>query len=193
MVTETAAQALSGSDPLGADFPEFYREVAPGFHRRARARGLSEHDAHDVVQEVMLKILARWHKVGAMSPGDRFGYASRALRHAVTDVWRRQQRDSDLGMRLGRELRAHGDPAGIDPAETHPAWTDSAGAEAVRLVGTLTGRQYQVMVLAQEGLKPREIAAELGMRNSAVSSHLHEARRKLMTKLQAWKDSGREE
>ncbi|BAL87650.1 putative RNA polymerase ECF-subfamily sigma factor [Actinoplanes missouriensis 431] len=185
MVTQTAAAIPEkrDDDPLGADFQDFYREVAPGFHRRALARGLSEHDAHDVVQDVMLKILGRWRKVGALSPGERFGYADRALRHAITDVWRRQQRDAALGMRLRQESVDRGDPAE----------RDSAGAEALRLVGTLTGCQYQVMVLAQEGLKPREIAAELGMRNSTVSSHLHEARRKLMTKLQAWKDSGREE
>ncbi|WP_229068368.1 RNA polymerase sigma factor [Actinoplanes sp. DH11] len=182
MTAETRTEASSGSDPLDPGLAEFYREVADLYFRYALKRDLSVHDAKDAVQQVMLKLHVNWYqRMAPLEPEARRAYAWKILDRTVTDFWRNQQRDLNLAVRLRRE------PPPL-------SWADESaedGAEALRLIRTLTRRQYQVMALAQEGLKPREIAERLGLKASTVCSHLHDARTTLMTKLQARKESGR--
>jgi RNA polymerase sigma factor (sigma-70 family) len=159
---------------------ELYRELAPGFRRYALSRDLVVEDADDVVQQVMLKLHLHWPKVSAMCPEQRRAYAWTSLKRAVASVWRRRRREETFRRLLGRERP----PLDLD---AEPAGSTPAGAEALRLIQTLSKRQYQVMNLLGRGLTPEEIAAELGMSVSAVHSQTHNARKALKKKREATK------
>jgi RNA polymerase sigma factor (sigma-70 family) len=184
VTTAPAEAAAPGGDPWERGLEELYRDLAPGFFRWARHRGLSEHDAYDAVQNTMVKLHRYWDRVERTEPGKRPAYAFKVLRSAVHDVERKRRND----LALDAELRRRPPPAIVHDEHIEP---DPVGAAALRLLDSLTPGQRQVMELAGDGLKPREIATELEMTPSTVRTHLCAARKFLKSRLQAWKDSSR--
>lgn len=71
---------------------EFGRHVVTHYDsllRFVRGRGLTAHDAEDVVQQTLLKLLLVCDDIDAARPD---GFIFAALRHAVVDHWRKRGR-----------------------------------------------------------------------------------------------------
>ena len=133
-------------------------------------------DAEDAVSHVVEKIYEYHAEHGAVCPDmrDPVGWSKTIIRNYLIDRFRRS---STHNRHTGRFLAP-----GIDIAEMV---TDHIIAgKALAFVESLGDQAHVVAVMAWvEGLKPREIAGQLGMKNSAVRKLLHQTRKKMRAHL----------
>lgn len=163
-------------DPAGA------ADVVAGLYRRyrsplvwhLRARGATEAEAHDAVQEAFMAAL----RAGSIDdPSAWYGW----LRTVATRSLARA-RNAAGGGRWAVETMAPGDlpdrpTAAPDVADTVEA--RSRESYVLALLDTLPPRPRAVLCLRLEGLSTAEIAAELGLEQPAVRQNLSRARRSL--------------
>lgn len=81
---------MSESDQ-GTDFEAFVLETSAVFSRVARAEAGDPHSAEDAVQVAYMRMFRSWEKIVARS-GSRAAYGSLAVKDAVIDQFRRNQR-----------------------------------------------------------------------------------------------------
>jgi RNA polymerase sigma-70 factor (ECF subfamily) len=131
------------------------------FVRRALARfGLSEDDAEDVVQEVLLAVHLKrhtWDETRPIGP-----WVAAIARYKAVDVLRRRGSRVHLPIEEFSEM-LHADNAPADP-----------GPDVARSLDALPKRQREVLrSIAVDGVSIPETAARLGMSEVAVRVALH--------------------
>jgi RNA polymerase sigma-70 factor (ECF subfamily) len=132
-------------------------------------------DAEDLVQETLLRALAR----GRMAEPDLKPWLMRVLKNLFVDQWRRRR------MRDAADLAVLAEPANDDHAAEPPRWSSVDAAQLGRAVEALSPEFRSVYRLHAEGRDYDAIAAQLGLRKATVGTRLHRARRKLRTLLVA--------
>jgi len=147
------------------DFEGLFRQEFTFVWRCARAAGLSDAAAHDVVQEVFL---VAHRRLGDLIPGAPvrpwlFGITRRV-------VWRTRRAD-------GRRARKH---EAFASTRGSPVWTEehyAAQDQITRFLATLPVPRRDVFVMTELlGMSAKEIGAALELNPNTVSWHLREAR-----------------
>ncbi len=157
-------------------------------YRRALVQVGRPHDAEEIVQEVMMKMLRRIDYLP--QEGKRIaGWLHRVTRNAAIDRFRKRPPLQRADAEVLAELAA--------PSETEPA--DRAGRqELVELLldflGELPRRQREVFDLVElQGISINDVASELRIRPASVRGSLFKARRRLRQRMIAvWPDVGDE-
>ena len=158
---------------------ELVQTYGPASFRTARSLGIGEHDAEDVAQEVMVKLLGA---VGRYDP-ERAAIGTLVYRMTVNAV-------HDLRARPARrEVEANTTvmqavPSPRTAAEAERLEHGELRALIVTQVRNLPERQRQVCVLHDlEGLSIADTAATLEITTTNVRVHLTHARRALRERL----------
>ena len=139
------------------DFNRFVADNAGTLLRSAYLITSDLHEAEDLVQETLMKVARRWHKVGRMD--HPAAYARRVLVNLALDGSRKRSRAQ---AELVSEEEGHGAP-----------WTDAIETrqELVQALATLPPRQRAVLVLRYFlDLPEAEVAAALGCSLGTVKS-----------------------
>jgi RNA polymerase sigma-70 factor, ECF subfamily len=147
------------------------RELAPvlrGVVSRGFGRhGLGREDVEDVVQETLLALHL---KRQTWDEGKRlFPWVHAIAQNKLTDNLRRRGRRADVPIEdISETLAGEGPPP------------DMNGVDAEHVIGTLKGRQRDVVLaISIEGASARDVAQRLGMTEGAVRVVLHRALRAL--------------
>lgn len=152
----------------GSTFEELYVREYPGL--LAVATALSGNDGEDLVQDTMVKALARWDRVGVLErPG---GWCHRVLVNLCRGRWRRLMTESRFLARLRREEPSMPEPS----AEVIAFWA------AVR---ELPERPRLAVTLFYAGDRTTaEVASILDVPEGTVRSDLTRARAALARELE---------
>lgn len=145
-------------DPSRAGFEEWVAARRPALLRTAYLLTGDPHDADDLVQAALIKVVPRWAKVAA----DPEAYVRRVLVTTNVSRWRR---------RRWREVHVEAMP---DRAAAVPATDDRLALHDA--LARLAPRQRAVIVLRYyEDLTERETAAILGIAVGTVKSQARDA------------------
>lgn len=163
IMTRTPDDAPNGSEPTE------WASLHAGLHRFALALCRNRDEADDLVQQTLLRLIARGRSAGPAA------YARKALLR----LWLDRQRS--LRRRAARLARIAAGWTGTEsPRSPPPPEHREQHARALALIETLPARQRAALVLRLvEGLDYQQIAAALGCSPDAVRASLHLARRKL--------------
>jgi RNA polymerase sigma factor (sigma-70 family) len=167
---DTSKVRAAGED-LAASYASLFRELTAVF----RARGLGTEEANDLAQESLVRTFIHLKRHGRTQPD------LRPLTHTIA---RR------LYIERGRRSRPHmvelpeaehiADPA-PEPME-HIVRVEER-RDVRDALASLTPRHRRVVTMWMSGLRPAQIARELGIKRNAADALLHRARRQLATKL----------
>jgi RNA polymerase sigma factor (sigma-70 family) len=167
----TGVQQRGAAEDLGASYAILFRELGAAF----RARGLGTEEANDLAQESLVRTFVHLK---------RHGRTQEDLRPLAHTIARR------LYAERGRRLRPRfvdlpeaehlADPT-PEPIDQVVASEERADVHAA--LKALTPRHRRVVSLWMSGLRPAEIARELGIKRNAADALLHRARRQLASKL----------
>lgn len=140
----------------------------PLVQARCRVRIRNRHDADDVAQNVMLRLLAELRR-GKTYTVPLPVVVNNVIRWKIKEYWDGRSYEAELDAAL----------ATADPFE------EIEGNDLLRsLVARLPGRQRQVATLRLlERLEPDQIAARLGIKRNAVDQAWNNAKRKLRAML----------
>lgn len=128
------------------------------------------HTAQDLLQDALIKLAARWERVGEGSPD---AYMRRVMFHDNVSRWRRTRREVSVG-EIGEGARPLSGPAPVDPADR------VTGIDVRRALLELTDKQRTVLVLRYyDDLSETQIAHTLGVSKGTVKSQAHVALRRL--------------
>ena len=123
--------------------------------------------ADDVVSDVFV---AAWRRLD-QAPDDELGWLLGIARGVLANQRRGEARRVAL-----RERLAAGAVAGVE----HGPGSSGGGSEVMRALGSLRGRDQELLLLvAWDGLDRAEAARVLGISTNAFSVRLHRARRRL--------------
>ncbi|WP_164519592.1 SigE family RNA polymerase sigma factor [Nocardioides ferulae] len=141
---------------MDAGFEEFVEAETPRLLGLAYALTGDPHDAWDLVQEALVRVCMRWHRLADQNPG---GYARTTLVRLNVDRLRRLRRELLPG-------RVPDAPAPVIVDESLDPWLLDA-------LGTLTPHQRAAVVLrCVDDLDHAGIAARLGCSVGTARSHL---------------------
>ncbi len=165
----------------------FFHRYSPMLLAFAKRFGLSDNDAHDVLQDTMVAVHAAFQDNGR--PYDRgqgrFKSWLRGIaKHKVRDAQRRRQRQSDLVQRASEAMPSV-DTDGDDVFETE--WRRHVLMQALeQLASELDPAMYQAFELyAVHGRKPAQVAKLLGVTRNVVYISKTRALRRLRSMLDA--------
>lgn len=128
------------------------------------------HTAQDLLQEALIKLAARWERIGEGSPD---AYVRRVMFHDNISRWRRTRREVSVG-EIGEGARPLSGNVPVDPA------TGITGLDVRAALAELTDKQRAVLVLRYyDDLSETQIAQTLGVSNGTVKSQAHAALRRL--------------
>lgn len=140
---------------------------------------LSQHDAEDLVQDVLVRLatrVAEMEQVGVLKP-----WLLRVLYHRYVDLYRHHKASP-----VDDVVTAPGDDGeATDPLDSHPDPHDSfrqleARQSIEHALLTLESEQRDVVLLHDlEGYTAEEVAEIMGTSIGTVKSRLHRAREKL--------------
>jgi RNA polymerase sigma-70 factor (ECF subfamily) len=132
-------------------------------YRKARSLGAGEDEAHDVAQEVVVRI---W-KTGARSfdaqRGSLGGWLAVSCANRLKDMWRRKDRQRQLELQAGVDLAA-------TPSLEDLFVQREEGHGVRECLRRLTPSQQEVLNLVMDGHTNQEIAEELGIPGPRVRS-----------------------
>lgn len=153
-----------------AEFTEFAAAAAGRLHSLALGLARHPHEADDLVQGVLLRLMERWRRRGA--PEEPFSYARAALVKAHLSEVRRA--------RWRHELSTGAPPERAERRSSTRLVDDRLLLQEA--LDQLTLRQRQVVVLRHlEDLSTREVADLLGISEGAVKSTASHAMTRLRT------------
>jgi RNA polymerase sigma-70 factor (ECF subfamily) len=134
--------------------------------------------AEDVVQASFEAAAREWATVGCLAEGQRLAWLRTTAANIAVSGFRREAAWRDRLPGIEARYRT----AEVDlPAQ---AFTSIVLERCWKIIRDMPGRQHAVAALRwQQGMKPAEIAAVLGMAESTVSVHLTRARRRLVEQL----------
>lgn len=175
----TGAGTLSDQREL-ARLNAFFVEVGPRALRIAEIGVRDRDEAHDIVQEAMLRLARRYaHK----PPAEWTPLFYRILKNRVRDFHRRQKVQRGVFAFFGRgahdetyydPVAAAPDPAGRAPDETLAS--DEAMRDLEHALRRLPPRQLEAFVLRTfEGLDTAGTAAAMGVSQGSVKTHYFRA------------------
>lgn len=152
-------------------FDAFAAEALPGLLRYAYLLSGNRHDAEDLVQSALVRVLSSWRRV--RSDGNPVGYTRRTLTRLYIDQWRRGR---------GRETPQ---PEVPDTAATTSIGDDVASRhDALALLAVLPPGQRAVVVLRYyDDLSEAQTAEALSCSVGTVKSQLFKALRTLRRQL----------
>jgi RNA polymerase sigma-70 factor, ECF subfamily len=173
------------SQAEGADesIAELVREHSRLVYRIAYAALRQHQDAEDATQETFLRVL-RYRSKLAEVEDPKTWLARIAWRVAVERSKRHRARETSI----------ESEPAALDGASSDPiadATVQQAqvAANLEKMIRALPGKLRQPLILSTvEEMSPREVAAVLGINESAVRSRVFRARKILKKKLSQWDD-----
>jgi RNA polymerase sigma-70 factor (ECF subfamily) len=176
---QDADLARRAADGEAAARDELVSRYGPASFRCARSLGLGDHDAEDVAQEVMVKLLG---SIARYDPS-RAAIGTLVYRMTVNTVHdfrgrpaRREVRGSTTVMKAVPNPRSGAEAERLENSEMRSL--------IVRAVRDLPGRQRQVCVLHDlEGLSIADTASTLEITPTNVRVHLTHARRALRERL----------
>lgn len=155
------------------DFETFYRSEYRALIALAVALTGSQADAEELVQEALVRVSARWHRIARYErPG---AFARRVLVNLATSRVRRMAAEARAFARVQRHTA---------PSHQEPEPPPSDGDDVWAAVRSLPRRQAQVLVLYYAEDRPTsEIAAILGCSEGTVRTHMQAGRRSLAARL----------
>jgi RNA polymerase sigma-70 factor (sigma-E family) len=128
------------------------------------------HLAQDLLQDALVKLAARWERLGAGRPD---AYVRRIMFHDNVSRWRRTGREV-LVDEVGDSARPLGAVEPVDPGRA------VTGLDVRRALAALTDRQRAVLVLRYyDDLSETQIAQTLGVSNGTVKSQAHVALKRM--------------
>jgi RNA polymerase sigma-70 factor (sigma-E family) len=147
------------------EFEQFVEGSADQLLRTAYLMAWDLAEAEDLVQEALLRVARRWHRVRAMD--HPAAYARRILVNlAIDNAKQRARRQGELVIPAGAAVRDQADRR----AERDLGAVDTQ-AELLEVLGSLPARQRTVIVLRYwEDLPEAQVAAILGCPVSTVKS-----------------------
>jgi RNA polymerase sigma factor (sigma-70 family) len=152
------ASPLPDNWPARAELHDFVAAARPKLRRLLISWGVAPQDSDDLVQQSLLRLIARWNRMDEVVSRERWLLGT--LRRTILKHWCRRLRSRRAEDRWARELAAS-EPA---PQERQDAMRDLA-----TLTGELSLRDRQLLWLRFGlELKPREAAARLGCRPDSV-------------------------
>ncbi|TXJ83359.1 sigma-70 family RNA polymerase sigma factor [Streptomyces lavendulae] len=152
----------------GVDFEAFVLETSAAYRRVARAEaGGDLHSAEDAVQVVYMRMFTSWEKIIAR-PGNPVAYGRTAVRNAVTDQFRRNQRMTPAPL---QELPDQESNIGIPDAAYEMI---KEGIDA--LVAKLPDKQRQVITLCVlQDMSPEDAGKHLCLKEESVKKYIRMA------------------
>lgn len=164
-VSQRPVAPRDGSDPIDSS------SLVSILRAKARILGADSHEAEDLAQETIARILAR-----APEKQGHIGYATQTL----TRLWLDQQRTLRARARRLRRLAAS---AVSSPASIYIS-DDARSAIVFNAIRLLPPKQRAALVLRLvEGLGYASIAEAIGCTEEAARASLHEARARLRKEL----------
>ncbi len=134
--------------------------------------------AEDLVQAAFEAAGRTWPALQCLAQEQRLGWLRTTLANIAVNGFRREAAFRDRLPRLEARYRK----IQADPPEQ--AFSSNALERCWRIIQDMPQRQHAVALLRwQLDMKEGEIAAVLGMAEKTVSTHLHRARRRLITQL----------
>lgn len=128
------------------------------------------HTAQDLLQEALIKLAARWERVGQGSPD---AFVRRVMYRDNISRWRRHRREVLIG-------EVHDGARPLDVTDPADPGTVVTGLDVRRALKQLTDKQRLVLVLRYyDDLSEAQIAQTLGVSNGTVKSQAHAALRRL--------------
>jgi RNA polymerase sigma-70 factor (sigma-E family) len=156
-------------------FSAWAAERGPALVRLARGLLRDPHQAEDVVQDVLAKVLVQWSRVSGADDMD--AYVHRMVVNACTSFFRRASRRREF---------AHGPDTLPDRGVADPTGAVDDTDRLVGLLRRLPTKQRTVLVLRHyENLPDAQIAAILGTTEVTVRSNAHRALASLRTMVEA--------
>lgn len=151
---------------------EFLHTYQPYIRAIVRNMNITEHDAEDIVQQVMLKV---WKKIGELenNPNKRFrSWLSTTTANCVKDFMRKCKSDTARLEKASRDetlsyINSIRLPEIEEIAERH--WGIHIFNLAMeRIEGLFSGKAIQVFLFSLEGLAVNEIAQKLELKENSV-------------------------
>ncbi len=164
-------QERGAIDALDASYSSLFSELSGAF----RARGLTSEEARDLAQESLVRTFVHLKRHGQTRPDLRPLAHTIAKRLYVERGRRPRPQFVDLP-----QAENVADPA-PQPADAIVAMEEQRDVQAA--LRSLAPRHRRVISLWMSGMRPAEIAQELGIKRNAADALLHRARRQLATKL----------
>jgi RNA polymerase sigma factor (sigma-70 family) len=130
--------------------------------RKARSLGAMEDEAHDVAQEVVVRIWMAGARSFDAQRGSLEGWLAVSCGNRLKDMWRRKERQRELESQAGVEVA-------VSPS-AEDVFVGREGHEVRECLGRLTPAQREVLSLVMEGHTSQEIADELGLPGPRVRS-----------------------
>lgn len=162
------------------DFAQASRQIehlieswGPALARQAYRMTGDREAADDLVQEAFLALYQEFRK-GARIENPR-AWTLTVVRNQAAKRHRR-------AARRWEQLEPG---SALDQFESHQAPEEAGLDDLMELIGVLTSREQEVLLLRLDALKYREIADCLGIDESSVSTHLARAIRKLQAEVKA--------
>jgi RNA polymerase sigma-70 factor (sigma-E family) len=156
-------------------FSAWAAERGPALVRLARGLLRDPHQAEDVVQDVLAKVLVQWSRVSGADDMD--AYVHRMVVNACTSFFRRASRRREF---------AHGPDTLPDRGVADPTGAVDDTDRLVGLLRRLPTKQRTVLVLRHyENLPDAQIAAILGTSEVTVRSNAHRGLASLRTMVEA--------
>ncbi|MFJ9690767.1 RNA polymerase sigma factor [Kitasatospora sp. NPDC101183] len=150
------------------EFAYFYRRFIGRLTAFLMWQGASAALAADLAQDTMIKAYERWDRI--QSP----------------EAWSRRVASREL-VRAFSQVEESIDDLSLEPTSLLPAPNDAAEwekeQEILHLLRDLPARQRQIFAWTLDGYKPAEIAAELGLKATAVRASLFKARLALSSRM----------
>ena len=164
----TAVGKARADDMVGNDFDDLYRREFPKLVRIATALCGRRDLGEELVQDAMVKVLARWSTVREYDKPE--AYCRRVLINGTIGLRRRQRWEKRALTRDGAQ------DSSTLPPEADEFWS---------LVRALPARQMQVIVLFYADDRPvADIASVLGLAEGTVRATLHQARESLRAQIE---------
>ncbi|MEU4171270.1 RNA polymerase sigma factor [Streptomyces sp. NPDC026665] len=179
MNPDQATRGLSGKE---SEYEAFFRAQFPRVVRYLLVLGASIQEATDAAQDGFVKLWSHWDQVRAPLAWVR-RTAEREYVNSAVKQNRITTTDSDLALES------------LMPPAPDDSWgTAREGQEVgsvLAMLKQLPPAQRRVFALLMDGLKPREIALELDMREATVRSHIRHGRERLRHLLEGGSVSSR--
>lgn len=144
-------------------------------------------DAHDLVQETMLRAYLAWSRFEHGS--NCRAWLFRILTNSYINVYRKRKRHKQFAIvRREDTVRAvYGDAKGVAHDPATEIMQRELGDEVTEALAALGDDQRKVIEMADlGGVRYRDIAKKLGVPLGTVMSRLHRARKQLAKKLSAF-------
>ena len=139
------------------EFDEFVLAAAPRLRRTAALMLGNRHDAEDIVQDALVRVMRRWPNVRDAP----YAYATQTVVNLTRDGWRRRLRRG-VAVPLTDYPTGHDSMAGVDQR-----------LSLLSAMARLPDRQRAALVLRYwEALSEHEIADALGCSPNTVKTHI---------------------